>query len=142
MNDCPVCLKTLRFCATIHIYPFLFDLFIKVLYKRFYVEYRSFSFEIFRLRNVFSLSSYFSLITVILVNFGTKMTFIFPYFDNGHFGRHNGHFGKSQRSFWGSITVILVNNGQFGCITVILVQNNGHFGHDFFGLTVILVCSK
>ena len=61
------------------------------------------------------------------------MTVIFPYFDNGH-------FGKSQRSFWGSITVILVDNGHFGCITVILVQNNGHFGHDFFGLTVILVC--
>ena len=34
------------------------------------------------------------------------------------------------------------HNGHFGSLTVILVQNNGQFGQDFFKLTVILVCPK
>ena len=59
------------------------------------------------------------------------MTVILPYLGNGHFGRNNGHFGKSQRSFWASITLISGDNGHYCCITVILVENNGHFSHDF-----------
>ena len=89
---------------------------------------------------VFSLSSYLSLKTIILVNLRTKMTVILTY--NGHFGRNNGHFGKSKRSFWALIKVILSDYGHYRCITVILIKNNGLFSHDFSELTVILVCPK
>ena len=53
----------------------------------------------------------------------------------GHFGLNNGHFGKPQRLFWASITVILGDNGHFGCLTVNLVM-------IFFKLTVILIGLK
>ena len=59
------------------------------------------------------------------------MTLNFCSVYKGHFGLNKGHFGKPQRLFWASITVILGDNGHFGCLTVNLVmiffQINGHF---------------